>query len=204
MLSCTSLSLENNKGFIFKNVSFSLLPGSLLVVNGANGRGKTCLLKLLVGLIDHKPGKILWNQIDISQDLQLFQQNVCYVGHDNALKSELTVLENLDFWSQLRGDVELLLPAIAHFRLQDVLDVRVESLSTGWQRRVELARLLLSRTNLWLLDEPEINLDKEANNLLMDLIKVRIRERGIVIIASHSLDNLSYANYLNIEDFMYG
>jgi len=201
MLTCQNLSLENNYGIVFKNIGFTLLPGSLLIIKGANGSGKTCLLKMLVGLIEHGIGKILWNKIDISEDLQSFQQNVCYIGHNNALKKELTVFENLDFWCKLKGLPELLLPAIHHFNLHDILDVNIESLSIGWQRKVELARLLLSQTNLWLLDEPEINLDKNAQDLLMDLIKVRVRERGIVIIASHGLDDLPYATYLDIRGF---
>jgi heme exporter protein A len=204
VLSCQNLSLENNYNYIFKNVGFTLLPGSLLIVKGSNGSGKTCLLKMLVGLINHKPGKILWNKIDINTDLNIFQQNVCYIGHDNALKKELTVFENLSFWSQLKGVPELFLPAIHHFKLHDVLEVMTGSLSAGWQRKIELAKLLLSETNLWLLDEPEINLDNNAKNLLMDLIKVRVRERGVVIIASHAFDNLPYAHYLNIEDFKDG
>lgn len=201
MLTCQNLSLENNYGIIFKNISFTLLPGSLLIIKGANGSGKTCLLKMLVGLIGCDVGKISWNNIDINQDLQSFQQNICYVGHNNALKKELTVFENLDFWCKLKGCPELFLPAIYHFKLHDILDVTVESLSAGWQRKVELARLLLSPTNLWLLDEPEINLDKNAQDCLIDLIKVRVRERGIVVIASHGLDNLPYANYLDIQGF---
>jgi len=201
VLTCQNLSLENNYGIIFKNVGFTLLPGSLLIIKGANGSGKTCLLKMLVGLIEHKAGKISWNNIDINKDLQSFQQNVCYIGHNNALKKELTVFENLDFWCKLRGSNELFLPAIYHFKLHNVLDLNVESLSAGWQRKVELARLLLSQTNLWLLDEPEINLDKIAQDLLIDLIKVRVRERGIVVIASHGLDGLPYVNYLDIQGF---
>jgi heme exporter protein A len=204
MLTCQNLSLENNNGFVFKNIGFTLLPGSFLIIKGANGSGKTCLLKMLVGLIPYNAGQVLWNNINVDDDLRSFQQNVCYIGHDNALKKELTVFENLDFWCKLRGFQELLLPAIHHFKLHDILDVTVESLSAGWQRKVELSRLLLSQTNLWLLDEPEINLDKNAQDLLMDLIKVRVRERGVVIIASHGLDNLPYANYLDICGFKNG
>ena len=70
MLTCQNLSLENNYGIVFKNIGFTLLPGSLLIIKGANGSGKTCLLKMLVGLIEHGIGKILWNKIDISEDLQ--------------------------------------------------------------------------------------------------------------------------------------
>lgn len=201
MLTCTNLNLENNNGAVFLNMGFTLLPGSLLVVKGANGSGKTCLLKMIAGLIAYTNGTITWNKINIDDDIHAFRQNLCYIGHDNALKGELTVFDNLQFWCELKNQPELLMPAIHHFHLQNILDMSVGSLSIGWQRKVDLARILLSPTNLWLLDEPEINLDQTGKNLLMDLIKTRVRERGIVIIASHGLNDLAYANYLNIEDF---
>ena len=69
MLTCQNLSLENNYGIIFKNVGFTLLPGSLLIIKGVNGSGKTCLLKMLVGLIGYGIGKISWNNIDIANTL---------------------------------------------------------------------------------------------------------------------------------------
>ena len=201
MLTCQNLTLTNNYKSIFANCSFTAFPGSLIIIQGPNGSGKTCLLKMITGIINLIPNKISWNKIDICEDIHAFNSNTSYIGHSNSLKPELSVLENLEFWAKLRGYKELLLPAVAYFQLEQIVNIEVGSLSAGWQRRVELAKLLVTNTNLWLLDEPEINLDKQAKDLLLNLIKVKIQERGIVLIASHNFKDLPFANYLNLQDF---
>lgn len=201
MLSCTNLTLKNNDGYVFKDVNFTLLPTSLAVVRGGNGSGKTSLLKVIIGLISQTKGEVFWNNININEDLNAFRQNVTYIGHGVALKPELTVMENLNFWCKIYKGEELLNAALQYFNLTNILDVPVSALSAGWQRRVDLVRLLLAKANLWLLDEPEINLDQEAKELLTNLVQVRIRDGGVVVIASHNFDDLTNANYINIEDF---
>lgn len=201
MLTCQNLSLSNNIGHIFSDLSFSLLPGSLLTIKGKNGSGKTSLLKMILGLIECDTYKISWNKIDIFENILLFRQNICYIGHKNALQENLTVLENLKFWCQLKGEEELIKPAIKYFVLNDILDIKVSLLSAGLKRRVELSKLLLYRTHLWLLDEPETNLDNLSQTLLENVIKIRIKEGGIVLMATHNLKILNVETCLNLEDF---
>ena len=201
MLTCQNLSLANNIGSIFSNLSFSILPASFMAIRGKNGSGKTSLLKMILGLIDHNSGNISWNKINILEDIFLFRQNVCYIGHKNALQLDLTVLDNLKFWCSLRGEKELLKPAIRYFMLDDVLDIKISLLSEGLKRRIELTKLLLYRTNLWLLDEPEVNLDNFSRDLLTNLIKIRVKEGGIVMMATHNFNELKEECCLNIEDF---
>jgi heme exporter protein A len=201
MLTCQNLSLSNNIGNIFHNLSFSTLPGSFIAIRGKNGSGKTSLLKMILGRVDHSHGHIFWNKINILDDILLFRQNICYIGHKNALHPDLTVAHNLKFWCDLRGEAELLEPAMRYFLLDDLADIKVSLLSEGLKRRVELAKLLLYKTNLWLLDEPETTLDSSSRELLVNLIKIRVREGGVVIMATHGFQELKDEFCLNIEDF---
>lgn len=201
MLTCKGLTLENKNGCVFKNVSFTLLPTSITIITGNNGQGKSCLLKTILGLIKQNSGSISWNNIDINDDIDAFRQNISYLGHYNALNLELTVKENLKFWAKLTGGEELLEAAAQYFQLHELFDLPLASLSTGWQRRVSLARILLTRSNLWILDEPDVNLDSKALELLVNLIKIRARDGGVILIAGHRFDSLTEANYINLGDF---
>ena len=202
MLTCENLTLKNSIFTIFSKVSFTALPGSTLVLSGPNGAGKTSMLRIIAGLIKSSSNKISWNHTDINKAPRSFQKNICYIGHKNALKLNFSVLENLEFWTQLRGEPELLDAAIHFFQLEKILDTKISLLSSGWQRRVELSKLLISDTNLWLLDEPDTSLDSDTLTLLLDLIKIKTNAgRGIVILASHHLNIIKNAHYINLLDF---
>lgn len=201
MLTCQNLFLKNNEQTIFTGCSFTILPGSLLIIQGPNGSGKTCLLKMITGRLNRNKSNISWNSINIWRDIHAFQSNISYIGHKNALKLSLSVIDNLKFWCKLRGIKQLLAPAIAYFQLGNILDVEIGNLSAGWQRRVELAKLMITNTHLWLLDEPEVNLDHEAKDRFLNLVKIKTQEGGIVLIASHSFNSIPFANYINLRDF---
>lgn len=200
MLSCKKITLENHIFTILKDVDFTALTGSITILNGPNGCGKTSLLKTILGLSNPSSGQVLWNETDIKTDIQIFHKNVSYIGHKNALKPGLTVLENLKFWANFKGEKELLEPAISFFNLDRFTDIQVGALSSGLQRRVELSKLLLSPSSLWILDEPEIGLDKENLEKFKGLLKIKARNDGVIIIASHTL-KIEGANYINLLDF---
>lgn len=200
MLSCDNITLENSIFTIFKDVNFTVLPGTILILQGPNGSGKTSLLKTIIGLVKPSVGKVMWNDTDTRKDLLSFHQNVSYIGHKNALKPNLTILENLEFWAKLKGEKELLSPALHFFKLDKLLDTHVGSLSSGLQRRVELSKLLLSQSHLWVLDEPEVGLDKETLTQLKGLLKIKAQDGGVIVIASHTLE-IEGASYINLLDF---
>ena len=124
-----------------------------------------------------------------------------YLGNDNFLKRDLTILDNLNFYAKIFGSQILVPSALRYFKLDELADVAVKKLSSGWQKRVLLAKLLCCPATIWLLDEPTVNLDDEGKELLFNLVKTRMSEGGIVIIASH--DDLfdKIAAIVNLEDF---
>jgi len=201
MLTCNNLTLKNSIFTVFNNISFTTLTGGILLLKGPNGSGKTSLLKMISGLVKHSTGSITWNNVDINKDILSFNKNICYIGHKNALKPELSVIENLEFWAKFRGEIELLPPAIHYFQLEKVLNTKLKYLSSGWQRRVELSKLIIFNSNLWLLDEPEVNLDDNMRNILMNLIYAKAKEGGVIIIASHNFNDIKNAEHINLLDF---
>lgn len=202
MLSCCDLTYNLEDKNLFSNLSLSLLPGSIYVLNGANGSGKTTLLKIIAGLKRDYQGEVLWKNRSI--DYQNFYRYILsYLGHENAVKPNLSVLDNLSLWANIKGNNLLITPALAQFKLLEYMDSKCEDLSKGWQKRVALARLIVSNGQLWLLDEPETNLDEEGRELLLKLLQVKINNGGIVIIASHHLEYYKKIPVINMSDFRY-
>lgn len=179
MLSCFNITVESNYNILFKDLGFSLLPGSLLIIRGHNGSGKTTLLKLIAGIITPTKGII-------SAEYHHTYNLINYIGHKNALRTELSAIDNLIFWAELYKTPELIFPALMYFGLNEIQDQPCYRLSAGWQKKVALARLIACHSYIWLLDEPENNLDNESKKLLYSLIDTRVRQGGIVVIASHN------------------
>lgn len=184
LLSLQSVTLIRQGSVLAQAVECQLLPGEVLVLQGPNGCGKTSLIKAIAGILPIPDGQVHFcgHRIKNPSD---FENRLLYIGHKNALKEEATVLENLEFWALTGGKGMLLNAAVHYFSLDRYRDARVGELSAGWQRRVALARLLLSDAALWLLDEPYVNLDREGQELLSSLIKSRTQSGGGVIMSSH-------------------
>ena len=198
MLTCLNLSLTLGKNIIFAGFGLSLFPGSIYLLAGSNASGKTSLLKSIIGLTELDSGEILWKNKPC--DLSAY---VSYLGHDNAVKPELSVIENLELWASLKSTYQLILPAMAQFKLVDLADVKCKYLSAGMQRRVALARTVISNANLWLLDEPETNLDEEGRELLLKLLQAKISSGGIALIASHNKECYKKIPVIALSDFKY-
>ena len=201
MLTVNNIAYCRNQKLIFKGFGFSLGLGSGLIISGANGSGKTTLLKIISGLCCPTTGNILWNNQNIQKFYPEFCADINYIGHKNFLKPQLSVEQNLSFYAKISG-TEILLPsAIKYFGLESVWLEPVYKISNGWGKKVMLAKLLCCPATIWLLDEPTVNLDKEAKKLLFNLVSIKIREGGLVIIATHDdiFDPLAKKIYL--EDF---
>ena len=178
--------IRGNK-LLFKNLNFKLNNKELLVIKGANGSGKTTLLKILSGLLKPISGSIIVNKKDMNLLKDEYFKYFEYVGHENAIKSALTVRENLNFYLKIKKDLtkKNFEKAIKIFNLKNLLDVRIENLSSGEKRRVSLSRLILSKSKIWFLDEPTNGLDKINTLNFFKILKQHLQFNGLAIIASH-------------------
>ncbi len=174
---------------LFRDVAFSLAAGSLLRIAGANGSGKTSLLRIVCGLTPPAQGEIRWRGENIRVLREEYWKHLVYIGHSNAVKDDLTALENLEIASALGG--RSIAPGAAYSALDQfgvaacaALPARV--LSQGQRRRVALARLVVSRTlPLWVLDEPFTALDAAAVGFVQTLIGEQLERGGTVVFTTH-------------------
>lgn len=184
MLKINDLACERQGRRLFKNLSFALQPGEILHVQGANGVGKSSLLRILCGLLEPTSGSIEWNNQNILQDRHIFTANISYLGHKLGLKSQLSVLENLQLFAEVPSTLQLV-ATLRELGVASIKHQRVDSLSAGQQQRVALARLLARKTRLWLLDEPTTSMDSEGIALTEQFILQHALNGGLVILTSH-------------------
>ena len=188
MLQASNLSCIRSDRELFSGVGFELAPGGLLRLLGANGAGKTSLLRLLCGLLRPDTGSVQWNGVDTDADPDAFHAAMLYLGHQNALQDALTVQENLAFYAALAGDsgqALRTLPALTRMGVRACQHKLVRHLSQGQKRRAALSRLLLTRAPLWILDEPFVALDHAAILTLAEVISEHLQQGGMVIMTSH-------------------
>ena len=180
------LACEREDARLFQHLSFQLTGGELLQIAGPNGVGKTSLLRLLCGLSHPAAGAIHWSGQSLHSSDYL--QQMVYLGHQNGLKPALNALENLRWWLRLRGDNphdDALFAVLARVGLCGYERLPCYSLSAGQQRRVALARLLIAKARLWILDEPFNALDVAATQELIGWLREFVAGGGAVIYTSH-------------------
>ena len=186
----TFSGLGCNKGGrqLFSNVDCTLQAGHWLYVTGANGVGKTSLLRMVCGLASIEFGDVLWNGQSIQAQHDAYRQDLCYLGHLNALQESMSVAENLAFTCAL-GGIALSQAqtdkVLTRFGLRGRSRQLVRHLSQGQKRRVALSRLALSRARLWVLDEPYVAMDEAGVQMLADLIAKHLADGGLAVLTSH-------------------
>jgi len=193
-LELRDLGCVRGRRTLFRGLNVTLGPGQLLRVSGANGAGKTSLLRMLCGLLAPAQGQLLWQGENVGAVREAFHRQLVYLGHAAALKDELTPLENLQVAARLGGmapDEPAARQALADAGLRGREMVPSRTLSQGQRRRAALARLPLGTALLWVLDEPFNSLDTAATAWLLGLIEAHLRRGGLVVLTSHQSVGLS-------------
>ncbi len=188
MLSVTHLSCSRGDKRLFSGVTLSLQPGQWLHLEGDNGVGKTSLLRLVCGLSALEEGEISWKNQSVVKNPEEFRADLAYLGHQLALKEDLSPLENLladaAVAERTLSEPEAL-AALAQLGLRGREHLPVRVLSQGQKRRTALARLAVSQAKLWILDEPYVALDPTAQNALSEVINAHLANGGMVLLTSH-------------------
>jgi heme exporter protein A len=189
LLEVSNLACERGERTLFSGLTFTVAPGTLLRVAGANGSGKTSLLRIVCGLMLQAAGEVRWKGGNTRTLREEYWQALIYIGHLNALKDDLTALENIEIGAALSGHRvtrDAALAALADLGIARCAELHSRVLSQGQRRRVALARLLVSRaTPLWVLDEPFPGLDAAAVGLIGSTIARHVAEGGTVLLTTH-------------------
>jgi len=194
MFSVSNLCCSRGEKRLFSGVSFSLQSGEYLHLEGDNGVGKTSLLRLACGLSPLEEGEICWQGRPVSKNSDEFKANLTYLGHQLALKEDLTPLENLLSFAAVAGrqlSLTQAKAALAQLGLKGREHLPVRVLSQGQKRRTALARLVVSTAKLWILDEPFVTLDPAAQNALSEVINAHLSSQGMVLLTSHQAVSLA-------------
>ena len=204
-LTAENLAARRGEDLIFVNISFHLASGEALVLTGRNGSGKSTLLRVAAGLLRPEKGTVIFHGEESPEGRHPGEVSH-YLGHRNAMKNELTVAENLGFWSAFLGDIGSgaglsIKDAAEAVGLSGITHLPFGYLSAGQQRRFAFAKLLVSHRPVWILDEPTAALDASADRLLAELITAHQAKGGIVLAATHQPLGLVNARELKMTGF---
>ena len=190
---------------VFSGLSFSVSAGGALVLTGPNGSGKSSLLRLMAGLLRPAAGVISWDGEDTEEEPEIHNGRLHYVGHLDAVKPVLSVAENLEFWTSLRGNggdpSAAVTAALETFTIAHLASVPGKFLSAGQKRRVSLARIAAAPAPLWLLDEPTTALDVNAIAGLETAIAEHRAGGGMVVVSTHAEIAMEGAEALDLAEY---
>src|SRR5262245_34915655 len=193
------LAVWRGERCLFEALHFELGPEQLALLVGANGSGKTTLLRIVAGLGLPTAGSVTWKGAAITALESEQRAEIAYRGHVEALKRDLTVVENLAFHAAVWGHRHGFEEVLRELKLEQVAHMRARYLSAGQRRRVALAMLKLQGAKLWLLDEPTTNLDGEGRALLVEWTRRHVMEGGLAVIATHQPDEFAMRGALMID-----
>ena len=207
MLNARGIACVRGERTLFSALDLSLAPGQLLRVMGANGTGKTSLLRILCGLRAPNDGEVSWSGNSIAKVREEFHRNLLYVGHLSGLKDDFSAVENLTGSSAVEGnvfDLSTIMSSLEVLGVAHCSAIPVRHLSQGQKRRVTLARLMLAAERpLWILDEPFNALDVQAVALVEGLLTAHAAAGGTVVFTTHlepSIDSIELT-HLDLDRF---
>jgi len=196
-LSAVDLACRRGGRDVFAGIDFSLTAGQAVAVTGRNGAGKSSLLRIVAGVLRPAAGRLWLEGGD--RELTIAEQ-AHYLGHQDAVKPSLTVIENLRFWAAFFGNgATKVEEAIESVGLGGIAALPAAYLSAGQRRRLSIARLLAVKRPIWLLDEPASTLDAAGRDRLAGLMQSHLAEGGLILAATHGPLGLNGAEELSLD-----
>ncbi|MGV1753738.1 heme ABC exporter ATP-binding protein CcmA [Agrobacterium sp. CG674] len=205
LLTAENLAVRRGEDLIFMSVSFKLSSGQAMLLTGPNGSGKSTLLRVIAGLLRPEAGSVTIAGEGLETDVRASEASH-YLGHRNAMKQDLSVFENLNFWKKFLGDfdggssldIEEAAEAVG---LASITHLPFGYLSAGQQRRFAMAKLLVAWRPIWILDEPTAALDASADLMFTGLVKTHLAKGGMAVAATHQPLGLEHAQELRMTGF---
>ena len=166
------------------------------MIKGANGSGKTSLIRSICGFTELSEGQIKWNQLSIENIDSSFQEEIAYLGHKNGLINEISAIDNISMNPNI-SDLNDLEELVSGFNLKPIMHKPVEILSSGQAKKIALINLILSKRPVWIMDEPFANLDDTSKEYLSQKMDLHLEKKGMIIQTTNQGD-LSQSPNLDI------
>ena len=188
MLLVQNLSLERLDKKIFENINFSLGANKIVMLKGRNGSGKTSLLKSVLCILEPTSGSMFWKGKPINKNLYDFYNNVTYISDKTSSVRQLTIANNIKIWKRIflsKLDKNQIDGILSNLNLTNLIDKKVNTLSLGEIKKLELLRLVLEEKKIWILDEPLNNLDSDTIEILAQTFEDHCDNGGSILFSTH-------------------
>lgn len=198
---------ERDDRVLFQHVETTFSAGNIYQIVGQNGAGKTTLLRIICGLTDHYEGSVFLDDVSCHEHPHTLKNNLLYIGHLAGVKGMLTPVENLRWQAALHADKAQITDqeiecALEKVGLKGYEDVLCCTLSAGQKRRVNLARVFIEVSPIWVFDEPFTAIDKQGVAFIETLMADHAKAGGVVIFTSHQdVNDTLNVHYFNVEEF---
>ena len=186
MIEISNLSFARGNFLIFKDVSFAVNSGEVLIIRGPNGKGKTTLLSNIIQLLDPLSGEVTYQGIKV--DSYIASQSFLYLGENHFAFDQLSLNQNIDYWLSIHNvtfDKKIRDKSIKYLFGELNLNKKFYQLSFGQKKKLQLLLLMLVNKPIWILDDPFNGLDNATILKITKLLSKKVNSKGTIIIASH-------------------
>ena len=201
MILVKELSVERSNKKIFENINLSLGSGKIVLLKGKNGSGKTTLLKTIINIIEPSSGSIYWKGKPLKKNLYDYYNHITYIGDKTTSLRQLSVRENINIWKKIflsKTDKFQIENILKTMKLDRYLNQKVNELSFGETKKLELLRLILEDKKIWILDEPLSNLDQETIDILAQTFQDHRSKEGSIIFSSHQNSEIGVSEEIRL------